>query len=77
MSLDAMIAQIYLRIETCRLFETAFNLTFDRMTNLYLVNDSLSTLLMSQNTCVTFELGAFGHPQPKVYTAHSLMQALT
>ena len=57
---DSTVAQIWLPLEACQAFETAFGLTYDNKTGLYLVNDTLHTSLVSQNASITFTLGNTG-----------------
>lgn len=55
---DSTEAQIWLPVEACQAFETAFGLTYNKTTGLYLVDDALHTQLKSQNASVTFTLGS-------------------
>ncbi|KAF8862684.1 acid protease [Acephala macrosclerotiorum] len=55
--LDSSLPYIWLPTEACRLFENAFNLVWDNITELYLVNDSQHDALKSQNASLTFTLG--------------------
>ena len=55
---DSTEAQIWLPVEACQAFETAFGLTYDDTDNLYLVDDALHTQLQAQNASVTFTLGS-------------------
>jgi hypothetical protein len=48
---------IWLPVEACALFEDVFGLTYDNETELYLVNDTQHTNILSQNPSITFTLG--------------------
>ena len=54
---DSTDPHIWLPLTACRAFESAFNLTYDQRTDLYLVNDSLHTKLLAQNASFTFIIG--------------------
>ncbi|KAL8918124.1 MAG: hypothetical protein Q9172_005551 [Xanthocarpia lactea] len=54
---DSTIAQIWLPLEACKLFENAFGLTYDSENQLYPVNDTLHEKLLGQNASITFALG--------------------
>ncbi len=54
---DATVPHIWLPISACEAFESAFGLSYDQRTALYLVNDSLHDQLLAQNASVTFILG--------------------
>ena len=54
---DSTIPMIWLPREACQAFETAFNLTWDEQTDLYLVSDELHEELERRNASVTFTLG--------------------
>lgn len=53
---DSTIPYIYLPIEACKLFEAAFNLTYDSTSSLYLLNETQHGALMSHNLNITFTL---------------------
>ena len=55
--IDSTISQIWLPVPACQQFEQAFGLQLDNTTQLYLVNDSLHSSLLSRNASITFELG--------------------
>jgi hypothetical protein len=55
--IDSSFPYIWLPPQACLLFEQAFGLTFDNVTELYLVNDSLHDALMLQNATLVFTLG--------------------
>ncbi|KAL8910796.1 MAG: hypothetical protein Q9171_003932 [Xanthocarpia ochracea] len=55
--IDSTIAQIWLPLEACKLFESAFGLTYDSENQLYPVNDTLHEKLLGQNASITFTLG--------------------
>ncbi len=54
---DSTEAQIWLPVEACQAFETAFGLTYNDTSGFYLVNDALHSQLTAQNASVTFTLG--------------------
>lgn len=54
---DSTEAQIWLPVEACQAFETAFGLTYNQTNGFYLVDDALHTRLLAQNASVTFTLG--------------------
>ncbi|KUJ09801.1 acid protease [Mollisia scopiformis] len=55
--LDSSLPYIWLPVEACKLFEKAFNLVWDNVTELYLVNDTQHDILQAQNASLTFTLG--------------------
>ena len=55
--IDAAVAQIWLPLEACQAFETAFGLQYDNSSELYLVNSTLHTTLLAQNASITFKIG--------------------
>lgn len=54
---DSTVPHIWLPVSACKLFEDAFGITYDRQTDLYLVNDTLRDTLLAQNASVTFVIG--------------------
>lgn len=56
--LDSTVSQLWLPLSVCEAFESAFGITYDTQSELYLVNDNLHSQLVSQNASVTFTLGA-------------------
>ena len=54
---DSTVPHIWLPNSTCKAFEDAFGITYDRQTDLYLVNDTLHDTLVAQNASVTFVIG--------------------
>jgi len=54
---DTTIPYIWLPLEACIAFEKAFGLTWDKNSELYLVDDALHTNLLAQNATVGFTLG--------------------
>ena len=63
--IDSTASQIWLPQEACQRFENAFQLQWDNLTSLYLVNDTLHDSLLTHNASVIFELGppaGTGHP---------------
>ncbi|OCL09065.1 acid protease [Glonium stellatum] len=57
MYIDSTIPEIWLPLDACKAFESAFGLTYDNATNLYLVNDALHSRLLAESANVTFTLG--------------------
>jgi len=55
--IDSLVPHMWLPLDTCAAFETAFNLTWNSTAQLYLVNDSLHQMLLSRNPTVTFTIG--------------------
>ena len=55
--IDSTVPHIWLPLDACRAFETAFGITYDSKTELYLVNDSLHDTLKQQNASLSFILG--------------------
>jgi hypothetical protein len=54
---DSTVPQIWLPVEVCAEFERTFGLTWDSTTQLYLVNDTLHSSLVSQNASLAFKIG--------------------
>lgn len=55
--IDSTVPHIWLPLQVCQAFESAFGISWDASTDLYLVNDALHDSLLSQNASVTFQLG--------------------
>ncbi|KAI9682257.1 MAG: hypothetical protein M1817_000311 [Caeruleum heppii] len=55
--IDSTVPYIYLPIEACREFETAFNLTWDETSSLYLISDAARARLVEEKPSFTFRLG--------------------
>jgi hypothetical protein len=55
--IDSTVGQIWLPVEACAEFEKAFGLTWDPTAELYLVNDTLHSSLVSKNASLTFKIG--------------------
>lgn len=55
--MDALVAEIWLPIEACEVFESVFGLQYDNYTKLYLVNQTHHQTLVDRNASITFELG--------------------
>jgi hypothetical protein len=53
---DSTVPYLYLRISVCEQFEDAFGLTYDNVSELYLVNDTLHSKLLAESANVTFPL---------------------
>lgn len=58
--IDSTVPEIWLPVEACLAFETAFKLTYDKKSSLYLVDDDLHDSLVAQNANVSFTLGLTG-----------------
>ena len=54
---DSTVSQIWLPLEACQAFETAFGLTYNETSKLYPVNDTLHQALTVQNASISFVLG--------------------
>lgn len=59
--IDSSIAQLWLPLSACRVFERVFGLTWNEDSELYLVNDTEHTRLKQLNTSVTFSLHSARH----------------
>ncbi|KAI9855176.1 MAG: hypothetical protein M1813_000535 [Trichoglossum hirsutum] len=55
--IDSTIPHLWLPKDACARFESAFGLTWDDASQLYLVNDKLHVSLLAQNPSVKFKLG--------------------
>lgn len=55
--IDSTIPHIWLPLAACKEFEKIFGLIWDTNVGLYLVNDTLHELLVSQNASITFNIG--------------------
>lgn len=55
--IDSTVPHIWLPIDACKAFETAFGIAYDNKTQLYLVNDTLHSTLMKQNASLSFVMG--------------------
>ena len=55
--LDALVAEIWLPIESCKVFESEFGLQFDENSELYLINETQHQNLTERNASITFQLG--------------------
>ena len=55
--IDTTLPYLYLPLQDCRIFETAFGLTWDQSTEMYLVNDTIHQQLQNLDPSVTFTLG--------------------
>ena len=64
--IDSSVPDIWLPMSACQLFEQAFGLTYDPLTDLYLVNDSIHKQLQEKEPTVTFKLGAMESEGPSV-----------
>lgn len=57
MFIDSTVPWIFLPLEVCQQFESAFAITWNETVQAYLVNDTEHTKLKAQNANVTFTLG--------------------
>lgn len=55
--IDSLVPYMWLPLDACAAFESAFNLTWNSTIQLYLVNDSLHQMLLAQNPTVTMIIG--------------------
>ena len=55
--LDSTLPYIWLPKSACDMFERAFGLTYDPLTELYIVNDTMHDRLKEINPSITFKLG--------------------
>ena len=55
--LDALVAEIWLPVESCKVFESVFGLQYDNDSELYLVNQTQHQNLVERNASITFQLG--------------------
>ncbi|KAI4263714.1 MAG: hypothetical protein L6R42_001154 [Xanthoria sp. 1 TBL-2021] len=56
-SVDSTVAQIWLPLEACKLFQKTFGLTYDAENQLYPVSNMLHKKLLAQNASSSFALG--------------------
>ena len=64
--IDSSVPDIWLPMSACQLFEQAFGLIYDPLTDLYLVNDSIHEQLQQKEPTVTFKLGIMESEGPSV-----------
>ena len=64
--IDSSVPDIWLPMSACQLFEQAFGLNYDPLTDLYLVNDSIHGQLQQKEPTVTFKLGVMESEGPSV-----------
>ena len=55
--IDTTLPYFWLPLQVCRQFESAFGLSWDSSTDMYLVNDTIHQQLQNLNPSVTFTLG--------------------
>ncbi|KAI4219319.1 MAG: hypothetical protein LQ349_008390 [Xanthoria aureola] len=55
--IDSTVPHIWLPLDACKAFESAFGLQYDNDTDLYLVNSTLHEILIQQNASISFLLG--------------------
>ena len=63
--IDSLVPYIWLPLEVCKAFESAFGLTYNESAELYFVNETLHDKLVFQNPNVTFTLGLPGSTKDK------------
>lgn len=56
--INSMVAQIWLPIDVCSAFEQAFNLTWNDTAELYLIDETVHSILVAQNPTFTFTVGS-------------------
>lgn len=54
---DSTVPHIWLPRQVCDLMANAFGLTYDNATDLYLVNDTIHSQLLTKNPQITFKIG--------------------
>ena len=54
--IDSTVPYLWLPQDACKLFETAFGISWDPLRNLYLVNETLHDTLVKENPSVVFTL---------------------
>jgi hypothetical protein len=54
--IDSTVPHLWLPRDVCEQFESAFGLTYDAQTDLYLVNDTIHAQLLSNNPIITLKL---------------------
>ena len=62
--IDSTVPDIWLPTSACQLFEQAFGLIYDNVTDLYLVNASAHIRLQQLNPTITFKLGISAFEPP-------------
>ncbi|KAL8851186.1 MAG: hypothetical protein Q9221_003906 [Calogaya cf. arnoldii] len=55
--IDSTVPHIWLPLDVCKAFESAFGLSYDNTSDLYLVNSTLHDKLTKQNASISFFLG--------------------
>jgi len=55
---DSTLPYMWLPVDACQAFESAFGLTWNSTSELYLVNDTLHKSLLAQNPRFTFKIGS-------------------
>ncbi|KAK4896171.1 hypothetical protein LTR49_028179 [Elasticomyces elasticus] len=58
--IDSLVAEIWLPINVCQAFESAFDLHWDNTAQLYIVDDNVHNALLAQNPTFTFNMGQAG-----------------
>ncbi|KAF2235885.1 acid protease [Viridothelium virens] len=63
---DGIASHIWLPLAACEMFEEAFGIEYDPLTELYLVNDTLHRQLLSHNATIDFELAMIVNEGPTI-----------
>lgn len=66
--IDSTVPHLWLPESVCAEFETAFGLTYDPQTDLYLVNDTIHQQLLSKNPTITLKLANSPNSATQNYT---------
>jgi Eukaryotic aspartyl protease len=64
--IDSTTPHIWLPEEACAMFEKAFGLVHDPVSDLYLINETQHSALVAQNSTIIFSLAGMGYPKPSV-----------
>lgn len=63
---DSTVPHMWLPVDACHAFETALGLSYDAISNLYLVNDTLHSTLLKQNASIILQISNTGSSGPSV-----------
>ena len=63
---DSTVPHIWLPPEACQAFEAAFGISYNPISNLYLVNDTLHDTLKKRNASIIFEISNNGKDDPSI-----------
>ncbi|KAK3633787.1 hypothetical protein LTR22_019971 [Elasticomyces elasticus] len=58
--IDSLVTEIWLPINVCQAFESAFDLHWDNTAQLYIIDDNVHNALLAQNPTFTFNMGQAG-----------------